>query len=96
MVVSQKKGIVRYSIDLEKKIIKRYDTFGEQIEKISQNNFESIRNLLSNKMLANLARLRELERNSRFMTISQKNEFLALKQENSNIIRFIVKENLYR
>jgi len=96
MVVSQKKGIVRYSIDLEKKIIKRYDTFGEQIEKISQNNFESIRNLLSNKMLANLARLRELERNSGFMTINQKNEFLTLKQENSNIIRFIVKENLYR
>lgn len=98
MVVSQQQinTNVDYKIDLKEKEICRRDMFGEQFEKINLNNFKKVRKILSDTMIYNLGCLKNME--GGYSTLSTKHEkqrYNKLKQENYEIIRFMVKEKLY-
>ena len=85
MVILQKKGTVRYSIDLSRKTITKEDSIGEEVEKIDSTNFEPVKKLLSEKMVKNLGRIKELEYSERPMAIQKNRRLLKLKQENREI-----------
>jgi hypothetical protein len=95
MVVSQKKGNVRYSIDLDRKTIKRQDKFGVEVENITPMNFENVKRMLSNKMVENLAKIKQLESYGNRMINTQKNKLVSLKKQNKEIIRFMVSGKTY-
>ena len=97
MVISQKKGRVRYTVDLDRKTLSKFDFMGEQKEKICPRNLEKTKKVLSEAMVNNLAKMKTLESQMRFSNSPQlKQIYLQLKKQNHSIIRFTINERLYR